>query len=92
MRHLDQHQGAVDCFADNAIMEASPKERAISNPAAAGPLPPLHQTPAVKAPGRKWIRISPTVSWYGKILIIGALLVTFGWELFHLIITLMTLD
>ncbi|MDA9479673.1 hypothetical protein XI03_35310 [Bradyrhizobium sp. CCBAU 65884] len=73
-------------------MEANPKDHGISNPGAVGPLPPLHQRRAAKAPARRWIRISPTVSWYGKILIIGALLVTFGWELFHLIITLMTLD
>lgn len=38
------------------------------------------------------VRISPKVSWYGKILVVGALLVAFGWELFHLIITLVTLD
>lgn len=75
-------------------MEAKPKDRVISylDDRAVGPLPPLHQAPAVKASAPRWVRISPTVSWYGKILIIGALLVTFGWELFHLIITFMTLD
>ena len=75
-------------------MEAKPKGHLISylDDRAAGPLPPLHQAPAVKAPARMWVRISPPVSWYGKILIVGVLLVTFGWELFHLIITFMTLD
>lgn len=46
----------------------------------------------LEQPSRKRTRIGPTVSWYGKILVIGALLITFGWELFHLIIALVTLD
>lgn len=48
--------------------------------------------PLANKASRGWVRISPKVSWYGKILIVGALLVAFGWELFHLIITLVTLD
>ncbi len=35
---------------------------------------------------RKRTGTGPAVSWYGKILIIGAILITFGWELFHFII------
>ncbi|MGY3393089.1 hypothetical protein ACVWW6_005680 [Bradyrhizobium sp. USDA 3311] len=38
------------------------------------------------------VRVSPTVSWYGKILIVGALLVTMGYELFRLMIALVALD
>jgi hypothetical protein len=52
----------------------------------------LPRSEAKKRPFRKPARLNPTVSWYGKIIIIGALLVTFGWELFHLVIALMTLD
>ncbi|PIT02050.1 hypothetical protein TSA1_15710 [Bradyrhizobium nitroreducens] len=75
-------------------MDANSRDRVISSPRdrAADQSAVPHQTRAAKASRRKWVRISPTVSWYGKILVIGALLVTFGWELFHLIITLMTLD
>ncbi|BAR62122.1 hypothetical protein NK6_8978 [Bradyrhizobium diazoefficiens] len=32
------------------------------------------------------------MSWYGKILIVGALLVTMGYELFRLMIALVALD
>ncbi|MDA9440181.1 hypothetical protein XH98_13800 [Bradyrhizobium sp. CCBAU 51745] len=54
------------------------------------PMPPRPGAMETAAPKRT--RIRPTVSWYGKILIIGALLMTFGWELFHFVITLLTLD
>ena len=37
-------------------------------------------------------RKSPTVSWYGKLLIISTLLVAGGWEFFRLIIAILTLD
>jgi len=32
------------------------------------------------------------VSWYGKLLIVGLLLVAVGWEIFRLILTIITLD
>ncbi|TGN89012.1 hypothetical protein EOW77_0009245 [Bradyrhizobium yuanmingense] len=55
--------------------------------------PTLYARPRTARPTtRRLVRISPTVSWYGKILVIGALLVTFGWELVRLVITLLTLD
>lgn len=75
-------------------MEARTRNGAVSKPGdrAADPLPAQRQVLSAKGASRKWVRISPKVSWYGKILIVGALLVTFGWELFHLIITLVTLD
>ncbi|MGY4567156.1 hypothetical protein [Bradyrhizobium sp. USDA 3256] len=37
-------------------------------------------------------RSGPTVSWYGRLLIAGALLVAAGWEVFRLLLTLITLD
>ncbi len=33
-----------------------------------------------------------TVSWYGRLLIVSMLLVAAGWELFRLIIAIVTLD
>jgi len=81
------------CFDDSATMDADSRDRVvISSPSDRAAGRSADQTRVAKASRRKWVRNSPTVSWYGKILIIGALLVTFGWELFHLIITLMTLD
>lgn len=38
------------------------------------------------------VRIRSTVSWYGKLLIVGALLLALGWELLRLLIVLLTLD
>lgn len=73
------------------MMEARTRDSAVSKPGDR-PLPAERQALSAKGASRKWVRISPKVSWYGKILIVGALLVTFGWELFHFIITLMTLD
>jgi hypothetical protein len=37
-------------------------------------------------------RIGPTVSWYGRLLIVGALLVAMGWELFRLMLVVLSLD
>jgi hypothetical protein len=45
-----------------------------------------------KQPFRKSVCVGPAVSWYGKFLIVGALLVTAGWELSRLIITILALD
>ncbi|MBR0883019.1 alpha-beta hydrolase superfamily lysophospholipase [Bradyrhizobium japonicum] len=45
-----------------------------------------------KQPFRKIVRANPIVSRYGMLLIVGALLVTLGWEFFRLIIILWTLD
>ncbi|MEY9123249.1 hypothetical protein [Bradyrhizobium yuanmingense] len=72
-------------IADRTMVE--PGKAAASSPTTGDPRP----TAARKTPQRL-VRINPTVSWYGKILIVGALLVAFGWELFHLVITLLTLD
>lgn len=75
-------------------MEARTRDSAVSKPddRAADPSPAARQALSTKGASRRWVRISPKVSWYGKILVVGALLVTFGWELFHFIIRLMTLD
>ncbi len=94
MPSLDQYQGVAVCFGDHLAMEARTRDSAVSKPGdrAADPLPAARQVLSTKGSSRKWVRIRPKVSWYGKIIIVGALLVTFGWELFHFIITLMTLD
>ena len=42
--------------------------------------------------GRPDNRKMATVSWYGRLLIISMLLVAAGWELFRLIIAIITLD
>ena len=42
--------------------------------------------------GRRDNRKMATVSWYGRLLIIGMLLVAAGWELFRLIIAIITFD
>ncbi|WP_375306245.1 hypothetical protein WI560_31250 [Bradyrhizobium sp. A11] len=91
---LDRYQGAAICFGDHTTMEARTKSSAISEPGdrAADLLPAERQVLSANKGSRRWVRISPKVSWYGKILIAGALLITFGWQLFHLFITLMTLD
>ncbi|WP_128089426.1 hypothetical protein [Bradyrhizobium viridifuturi] len=41
---------------------------------------------------RRRIRSGPTVSWYGRLLIVGTLLVAAGWEIFRLLLTVITLD
>ena len=70
-------------------------ERKIVSPDEGGsdPVTPMLPRPGAMEPAsQRRTRIRPTVSWYGKILIIGALLMTFGWELFRFVITLLTLD
>ena len=42
--------------------------------------------------GRRDNRKMATVSWYGRLLIISMLLVAAGWELFRLIIAIITFD
>ena len=42
--------------------------------------------------GRPDNRKMATVSWYGRLLIVSMLLVAAGWELFRLIIAIVTLD
>ena len=42
--------------------------------------------------GRPDNRKMATVSWYGRLLIVSMLLVAAGWELFRLIIAIITLD
>lgn len=41
---------------------------------------------------RRHPRSGPSVSWYGRLLIVGALLVGAGWEIFRLLLTIITLD
>lgn len=41
---------------------------------------------------RRHRRGGPTVSWYGRLLIVGALLTAAGWEIFRLLLTIITLD
>ncbi|OCX29130.1 MULTISPECIES: hypothetical protein [unclassified Bradyrhizobium] len=43
------------------------------------------------APRRRH-RDGPTVSWYGRLLIVGTLLLAAGWEIFRLLLTIITLD
>lgn len=76
-------------------MKSMPSERKVVSPDEkvsdqVTSLPP--RPGAIASSSQKRTRIRPTVSWYGKILIIGALLMTLGWELFHFVITLVTLD
>ena len=76
-------------------MEARTNSSAISKPGdhrAPDSLAAERQVLLANKASRGRVRISPKVSWYGKILVVGALLVAFGWELFHLMITLVTLD
>jgi len=50
-------------------------------------------TPTLDQPIRgRHLRNGPTVSWYGRLLIVGALLVASGWEIFRLLLTIITLD
>lgn len=50
-------------------------------------------TPTVDQPvRRRHVRSGPTVSWYSRLLIVGALLVAAGWEIFRLLLTIITLD
>jgi hypothetical protein len=42
--------------------------------------------------GRRDDRRGATVSWYGKLLIVGMLLVAAGWQIFRWILTIITLD
>ena len=42
--------------------------------------------------GRPDNRKMATMSWYGRLLIISMLLVAAGWELFRLIVAIITLD
>ena len=37
-------------------------------------------------------RKGPTVSWYGRLVIIATLLLAAGWEIFRLLMTVVTLD
>ncbi len=41
---------------------------------------------------RRGRRSASTVSWYGRLLIVGMLLVAGGWEIFRLILAFITLD
>jgi len=50
-----------------------------------------HTTPGTSSP-RQRRRSGPTVSWYGHFLIIGTLLVAAGWEIFQLLLAVLTLD
>ncbi|KQW21996.1 hypothetical protein ASC80_00900 [Afipia sp. Root123D2] len=63
---------------------------------------PLHVTKACGTPSpqpkkpenskRQGRRKTANVSWYGKLLIIGTLMVAAGWEIFQLILTIITPD
>jgi hypothetical protein len=48
--------------------------------------------PTVNQLRRRKRRSDPTVSWYGRVLIVGTLLVAAGWEIFQLLLTIITLD
>jgi len=37
-------------------------------------------------------QVGPTVSWYGRLLIVGTLLLAAGWEIFRLLLTIVSLD
>ncbi|ERF82343.1 MAG: hypothetical protein C207_04480 [Bradyrhizobium sp. DFCI-1] len=37
-------------------------------------------------------RDGPTVSWYGRLLIVSTLLLAAGWEILRLLLTIVTLD
>ncbi|QOZ28507.1 hypothetical protein XH93_36645 [Bradyrhizobium sp. CCBAU 51753] len=50
-------------------------------------------TPTIDQPvRRRHLRRGPTISWYGRLLIVGALLVAAGWEIFRLLLTIITMD
>jgi len=50
-------------------------------------------TPTLDQPKRRrHLRNGPTVSWYGRLMIVGTLLVAAGWEIFRLLLTIITLD
>ena len=50
-------------------------------------------TPTLDQPmRRRHLRNGPTVSWYGRLMIVGTLLVAAGWEIFRLLLTIITLD
>jgi hypothetical protein len=66
-------------------------------------LDPVHVTNARGTPSpqpmmkattsnRKGRRRTTTVSWYGTLLIVGALLLAAGWEIFRWILAVITLD
>ena len=55
--------------------------------ATAAPAPTLDQPMR-----RRHLRNGPTVSWYGRLMIVGTLLVAAGWEIFRLLLTIITLD
>ena len=55
--------------------------------ATSAPTPTLDQSMR-----RRHLRNGPTVSWYGRLLIVGALLVAAGWQIFQLLLTIITLD
>ena len=50
------------------------------------------RTPAGTSSPRQCRRSGPTVSWYGRLLIIGTLLVAAGSEIFRLLLAVLTLD
>jgi hypothetical protein len=50
------------------------------------------QTTKETAPERRERRKGGPVSWYGRLLIVNMLLVAAGWEIFRLILAIMTLD
>lgn len=56
--------------------------RQVKLPPRAGAAPPRRRLPVT----------SPSVPWYGKLLIIAMLLVAAGWEIFRLLLWIVTLD
>ena len=46
----------------------------------------------LRTTGQSGNRKMATMSWYGRVLIINMLLVAAGWELFRLIVAIITLD
>ena len=55
------------------------------------PLNDRTTTPGTSSPQQRR-RSGPTVSWYSRLLIVGALLVVAGWEIFRLLLAVLTLD
>jgi hypothetical protein len=70
-----------------AERRTEPDEGVVPSPTTTGPRPE-----AAKQTSRRPVSIGPKVSRYGKIFVIGAMLLALGWQVFHLIIALVTLD